>query len=100
MNIDLSALSISVSQVLADTSSDDSGNFAFLFLFAGPLFYAYVYFRYRNTRKRHKHEAETEGELVNVQAQDAFVRSLKGVSNSTMTGANNRAVRGGRLGLG
>lgn len=94
MILDLSVLATTATQVLAETSSDDSGNFAFLFLFSGFVFYGIIYLKYRNTDKRHNHESETEASLHNLREDDRFHRSLKGVSNSKMRGANNHEVRG------
>lgn len=80
-------------QILAGSGSDDgASNLAFLFLFSGFVFYGVVYFKYRNVDKRHGHESETASELHNVRAGDRYVRSLKGLSNAKMKGANNRAV--------
>ncbi len=94
MIFDLSTLATTATQILAESSSDDNGNFAFLFLFSGFLFYGAIYLRYRNTDKRHKHESETKASLHNVREDDRFHRSLKGVSNSKMQNANNNEVRG------
>ncbi len=95
MILNLSVLATTATQILADSSSDDGGtNFAFIFLFAGFVFYGFVYLRYRNTDKRHNHESETEASIHNLREDDRFHRSLKGVSNSKMSDANNKQVRG------
>lgn len=97
MILDLSVLTSTVTQVLAESgSSDDGGSIAFLVLLAGPLFYGLIYLRYRNTDKRHKHEAETEASLHNLREDDRYHRALRGVSNSKMQGANNHEVSGAR----
>lgn len=80
--------------LLASSSSDDGGGFGLVFLASGFVFYAIVYFMYRNTNKRHKHESETEAATHNMRADDQLIRSMKGLSNSKMSGANNTAVRG------
>jgi len=88
-------LSASVGQVLiASGSSDEGGNIGLVFLASGFIFYAVVYFMYRNVDKRHKHESETESSLHNLQERDTFVRSMTGLSNRRMNGANESAVRG------
>lgn len=88
-------LSVSATQVLiASGSSDDGGNFGLVFLASGFIFYGVVYFMYRNVDKRHKHESETEASLHNVQERDTFVRSMTGLTNRRMSGANEGAVRG------
>lgn len=88
-------LSASAGQVLiASGSSDDGGNIGLVFLASGFIFYGVVYFMYRNVDKRHKHESETEASLHNMQERDAHVKSLKGLSQPTMAGANNKDVRG------
>jgi cbb3-type cytochrome oxidase subunit 3 len=88
-------LSASAGQVLiASGSSDDGGNIGLVFLASGFIFYAVVYFMYRNVDKRHKHESETESALHNVEERDTFVKSMTGLSNREMAGANNRDVRG------
>lgn len=90
-----SALEIAASggYVLAD--SDSEGNFLpFLLFLSGFVFYGYVFLRYRNADKRHRHEKETEAQLHNVLARDEFIRTRTGLSNSKMSDANHRSVRG------
>lgn len=95
MTIYLGTFALAATQILADSSSDDGGGgLGLLFLLSGFVFYGYVYIRYRNVDKRHKHESETEAEMHNVQGRDQFVQSKKGLSSSTMAGANNKDVRG------
>lgn len=86
------------SSLLAASSSseEDGGGFGLLFLASGFIFYAAIYIRYRNVDKRHKHESETQAAVLNMQQQDEFVKSRKGLSNRRMTGANNTEVRGAR----
>lgn len=79
----------------ASGSSDDDGSgLALVLLLAGPVFYAVVYFRYRNSHQRHRHEKETEASTHDMRADDQFVQSRKGLSSSTMSGANHKDVRG------
>lgn len=78
--------------------SDDGGinNIAFLFLTLGFLFYGFIYIRYRNVDKRHGYEKDTRAEMTNVTANDAFVQSMRGLTNAKMRGANHTVVRGAR----
>lgn len=82
--------------VTASSSSDDSGGsgFAYLFLASGFAFYGIIYARYRNAGQRHFHETETEANTQNEQGEDQYLQSLKGLSNSTMRGANHKSVKG------
>lgn len=80
--------------VLASGSDSDVAGFAWLLLLSGPAFYALMYLRYRNADKRHRHETETRASMHDVRGADQFNRSLHGLSNSRMRGANNRSVRG------
>ncbi len=99
--MDLSVLATSTPVVLASIGSGDGegGSIGLLLLLSGFVFYGLMYLRYRNTDKRHRHESETRAEIHDVRALDQFHRSLKGVSNSRMRGANNREVRGARRGI-
>jgi len=93
MILDMSALT-SAGEVLAVGSDGDASDFGLLFLLSGFVFYALMFLRYRNIDKRHRHESETRASLHDVRASDTFHRSLKGVSNRRMDGANNEEVRG------
>lgn len=78
-------------------ASDSEGGFGaigLVFLLSGFVFYAYVFFRYRNVAKRHHHETETAATKLNVQTVDEKIRTLTGLSNAKMSGANNTAVQG------
>ncbi|MEH6780091.1 MAG: hypothetical protein V7618_00855 [Rhodoglobus sp.] len=78
----------------AGSSDDDSGGLGLVFLLSGFAFYTVIYLRYRNVDKRHRHEAETEAVLLNLEEQDVFVASKKGLTNSRMSGANSTKVHG------
>ncbi|MCL3862499.1 hypothetical protein [Actinotalea sp. K2] len=101
MILDLAALTASTSELLASSGSSDGdgSGFAYLFLLSGFIFYGAMFVRYRNTDKRHRHESETKASMHDVRAADQFHRSLRGVSNARMKGANNRQVHGARRGL-
>ncbi|WP_250446991.1 hypothetical protein [Actinotalea sp. C106] len=77
----------------------DGSNFGLLLLLAGPVFYGLMYLRYRNSDKRHRHESETRAKMHDMKVRDDRIKSLKGVSNSRMRGANNNEVRGARRGI-
>lgn len=81
--------------VLANTSSDDNwGLIGLVFFLSGFVFYAAIFLRYRNADKRFKHESQTRSEMKNLRVRDDLVKSQKGLSNSSMRGANNRQVTG------
>ena len=64
------------------------------FLLAGFIYFFIMYSRYRNSGARHTYETETKKNVSNLRKVDNFIRSEKGLSNSTMNGANNRKVEG------
>ena len=64
------------------------------FLLAGFIYFFIMYSRYRNSGARHTYETETKKNVSNLRKVDNFIRSEKGLSNSYMTGANNRKVEG------
>ena len=100
MNIELSALAATASDLLAShhSSGGHGSGFAYIFLLSGFVFYGAMFVRYRNTDKRHLHESETKASLHDVRAADQHHGSIRGVSNSQMNGANNEEVRGARRG--
>lgn len=86
-------LALEAPPILAASDSETNALPYLLFL-SGFVFYGYVFLRYRNADKRHKHEKETEAELQNVRVRDDYQRTLKGLSNARMKGANHTSVRG------
>ena len=101
MTMEISMLAMPF-EILASSSSDSGSGrlfFGALFLLSGFIYYAVIYARYRNAGKRHGYESETKADLHDVRASDEFYRSIKGVSNSTMEGANHTEVRGARRGI-
>ncbi len=66
----------------------------YLFLLAGIIYFIVIYMRYRNADARHTYEKDTKTNMTNLQKQDLFVTNLKGLTNSTMNGANNKRVNG------
>ena len=73
-------------------SENDIG---WLFIFAGIVYFLAMLARYRNAGARHTYEKETKRQMTNMKQVDDFIKSRKGLSNSSMIGANNRAVNGG-----
>ena len=65
-----------------------------LFLLPGLIFFIIMFFRYRNSNARHKYETETKKNMTNLRKVDDFIQSRKGLSNSTMVGANNKRLNG------
>lgn len=60
----------------------------------GFIYYWIMKNKYRNMSARHRHEAETKAEVENLAKSDMVVKSMKGLSSSAMTGANNKSVSG------
>src|SRR5699024_219320 len=80
--------------ILAATSENDWSTAGLVFYLSGFIFFGVMYLRYRNSDKRFRHESRTRSELANMRARDDFVRSQKGLKNSSLHGANNRQVSG------
>lgn len=68
-----------------------------LFLLVGVVYFFFMYLRYRNSNARHQYEAETKTEMGQVRKVDQFIKSEKGLTNSSMQGANNTSVSGQNL---
>lgn len=86
--------------ILAETSSESDGDaliyFGLSLFLLGPIYYWFMYSRYRNAGARHKHEKETQAEVVNLQSYDQKIKTVKGVSNATISGSNHTSVKGSR----
>jgi len=68
----------------------------FALVLSGAAYYYYFYNKYRNAGARHMHEYDTDAAISNVKSVDKFVKHRKGLSNATMSGANNLAVNYGK----
>lgn len=69
-------------------------NYNWIFLFSGIIYFILMYIRYRNSNARHTYETDTKTQLSNLRKVDNFIQSKKGLTNSTMNGANNKRVYG------
>ena len=56
-----------------------------------------MYLRYRNSNARHHHETETKKKMFNLRRVDNLIKHQKGLSNSSIQGANNTRVDGQSL---
>ena len=65
-----------------------------IFLSLGFIYFMVMYLKYRNSNARHTYEKETKKQVLNLRKVDRFIQSKKGLTNSTMTTANNMAVHG------
>ena len=92
--LEITEVLLATSTVLAADGEEDGRALGLLFLLSGPLFYWIIYLRYRNSDKRHHHESETEASTADMRASDEYVKERKGLSSSSMSGANHDAVRG------
>jgi len=73
-------------------------NWRYLCLSLGIIYFLVMYARYRNSGARHTYEKETKRNMTDVRTLDNFVRHERGLSNSTMSGANNNSVNGSIVG--
>lgn len=90
-------IAIIAAMILSLFISDEDSGLSFLplmCLLAGPIFFVVQYFRYRNSGARHYHEKETKREMKNMQQVDEYICRKTDLSNSRMSGANNKKVRG------
>lgn len=69
-------------------------DYEWAFLLPGILFFAAIYMRYRNSNARHTYEDETEAKIENLISDERYIKTNKGVSESSMVGANNRSLEG------
>ena len=67
---------------------------SWIFLLSGLIYYIIMYAKYRNSNARHTYETDTKTNMSNLRKVDNFIQSKKGLTNSTMNGANNRVVNG------
>ena len=74
------------------TADDFEGSWIFLSI--GIIYFIIMYSRYRNAGARHTYETETEREVTNLRQVDKYIKRRNGLSNSTMSGANNTNVNG------
>lgn len=65
-----------------------------LFLLSGIIYFIIMYARYRNPNARHTYETDTKTNMSNLREIDNFIQSKRGLTNSTMSGANNKKVNG------
>ena len=61
---------------------------------AALIYYASKSSKYMNKEARHTYEKETKHEITNVEKNDQLKQTKKGVSNSSMIGANNKKIEG------
>ena len=69
-------------------------DFNWIFLLAGFIYFFIIHSRYRNANARHDYETKTKKNMTNLRKMDTFIKTKRGLSNSTMTGANNKRVNG------
>lgn len=69
-------------------------DYNFLFLLVGFIYFFIMLSRYRNAGARHTYESETKKNITNLRNVDTFIQSRKGLTSSTMSGANNTRVDG------
>ena len=69
-------------------------DYSILFLLSGFVYYFLIYMKYRNSDARHTYETDTKRQIMNLKKVDNFIKSKTGLSNSIMTGANNKDVHG------
>jgi hypothetical protein len=81
----------------ATSSGDGEGQWLkLIFMLSGPAFYFVMWSRYRNAKARHQHERETEAQITQLTGNDVKIKRITGTSSSSLSGANDRAVRGAR----
>ena len=73
---------------------DSDGEHPWIFLSVGIVFFLIMYFRYRNSDARHTYETETKKEISNLRSVDNHIKTMKGLTNSRMIGANNTYLEG------
>ncbi len=73
-------------------------DYSWAFLLSGFIYFFIMYTKYRNNNARHSHETETKKKIGNIRKVDKFVRQRKGITDTMITGANNKSVSGKGLG--
>ena len=53
-----------------------------------------IYSKYRNRSARHNYETETKTNMSNLKKTDRFIQNKTRLTNSRMSGANNKQVNG------
>ena len=69
-------------------------DYSWLLLLSGFIYFMVMFTKYRNSDARHTYETETKKNISNLRKVDNFVQSKRGLTNSTMSGANNKIVNG------
>ena len=69
-------------------------DYSWLFLLAGFIYFFVMFTKYRNSNARHTYETETKKSMTNIRKVDNFIQSKKGLTNSSINGANNNVVNG------
>ncbi len=67
---------------------------SFIFLLTGFIYFFLMYVKYRNSDARHHYETETRTKMSNLQKSDRLIKRETGLSNSKISGANNKRVSG------
>ena len=80
--------------LINSASSDGINPLLYLLLLVGPIFFGIKYSKYRNASARHVYETETKNEISNVTADDRLIKHETNLSNSSMSGANNKKIEG------
>ena len=69
-------------------------DYSWLFLFVGIIYFIVIFVKYRNSNARHTYETETKKAITNLRTTDDFIKSMRGLTNAEMNGANNKSVSG------
>ena len=72
----------------------DLDDMNWIYLLPGLAFFFVMYARYRNAGARHTYELETKRKISNLRQVDDFIKTKKGLSNSSIDGKNNDRVEG------
>lgn len=69
-------------------------DYSYLFLLSGIFYFILIFSKYRNFNARHTYETDTKTNMTNLNKVDNFIQSKTGLTNSIMTGANNKRLEG------